>query len=1146
MSNKIQLSFLDGPKIEITGNKPADYRCEFIDDDSGLTIYSTTIRNNHWCAANLKYYLNWRVKVHEGAFQIVNHRFELTGKKVYIQIDSSALGDTLAWIPYLEEFQQIHNCKVSACTHWNHILESAYPDLMWLAPESGCANPSQYEAAYHVGTFDNDYNKNRNNWRFIPLQQVASDLLGLPRKEIRPKVSRSEKARPIAEKYVSLAEFSTFQGKLWNYPGGWQELVDWFNASGHRVMSVSREPTQLKNIIPANGRPIEETINNIQHAEFHIGVASGLIWLAWALGTKPVVISGFTEPYSEMTDCIRVINKDVCHGCYNDQHIQFDRGNWRLCPRNMHFECSTKITPHMVEKALQPLVGGVLVHTREKNREMDMEIVREVLENDGYRLGMLKSQIPEPKVVVDVGGHIGTFGMKIKALWPDVKLIAYEPNAESADLYRKNMERFSNWIVEKKAIAYDKTKRLLADDSRCTGGGILIHDGDLKNGQLDLLGINQAGRYMISHTNVEADTLEEIIEKHGLEQIDILKLDCESSEIEIIREMKSETAAKIRRIIGEYHCIGYSDFAALLRTKGFEAQETRNYRPTQGMFAAQPMLAKIRIVHLLNNVDDEIDRGSINSLKPLTEFGIEYVQQFNAMATHLPALNSMRPTNVWGEPLKPGYYGNWAAHRRAIEEEFTDEVDCLLICERDCALDVSPGEFARKIHSYLPPLKAHQVALHSFGPRINPATGYEESKLRKEINGEIFIADQIIQTHCVLIPASSRDFLLEQFRTEGWYSADLWYNAVFEKAGMPVSIGYAPLATQHDGGQSLIDGEKPQLQSEAGGNKVLMVLHHCSTGGMPQYALKCVEDLKAAGGGVEVVEINYVSDQNLVQRKRLQGLVPFHSLNGNKVESIRKIIDAFHPGTIHVQESPEYWDGTPETKALAQEIYRSDRHYKIVETTHGTWLQPEGKRYLPDAFAFVSNYHKRKFAPLGIPSEVVEYMLPKRDRPNRAEALKMLGLDPGKKHVLSVGIFTPGKNQGEAFEIARKLPDIQFHFVGSQADNFREYWQPLMTIKPSNCTVWGEREDVDNFYAAMDLFLFTSRSELNPLVIKEAGSWGMPIFMRDLPTYDSVPADATTIDDDLGRTCRMIRGLFPTMAATLARVYRETVPAYVQ
>jgi hypothetical protein len=63
-----------------------------------------------------------------------------------------------------------------------------------------------------------------------------------------------------------------------------------------------------------------------------------------------------------------------------------------------------------------------------------------------------------------------------------------------------------------------------------------------------------------------------------------------------------------------------------------------------------------------------------------------------------------------------------------------------------------------------------------------------------------------------------------------------------------------------------------------------------------------------------------------------------------------------------------------------------------------------------------------------------------------------------------------------------------------------------MEKKPINVYIWGERKDVDNFYKAVDLFLFTSKGtvsdkETMPLVIREALSWRLPTLIYNLPVY---------------------------------------------
>jgi len=290
--------------------------------------------------------------------------------------------------------------------------------------------------------------------------------------------------------------------------------------------------------------------------------------------------------------------------------------------------------------------------------------------------------------------------------------------------------------------------------------------------------------------------------------------------------------------------------------------------------------------------------------------------------------------------------------------------------------------------------------------------------------------------------------------------------------------------------------------------KLLSITPHLSTGGAPQVLVKRVELIK---DDVEifVVEWNNASNDFIIQKNRLKKLLkPNHlfTLGDDKTE-IFKIINDIQPDFIHFEEMPEFFVDFN----ISKQIYVPERKYKIFETTHSSDYNVDEKIFFPDKFLFVSQYNSFKFSKFGIPSEVIEYPVEKRERDpdKKLQLMKKLGLDPNFKHVLNVGLFTRRKNQGYAFEIARKLEHlpIKFHFIGNQADNFKYYWEPLFKNIPKNVVIWGERDDTFDFYDACDLFLFTSRGfrfdkELNPLVIKEALEHQIPQFIFSLDVYN--------------------------------------------
>jgi autotransporter strand-loop-strand O-heptosyltransferase len=289
--------------------------------------------------------------------------------------------------------------------------------------------------------------------------------------------------------------------------------------------------------------------------------------------------------------------------------------------------------------------------------------------------------------------------------------------------------------------------------------------------------------------------------------------------------------------------------------------------------------------------------------------------------------------------------------------------------------------------------------------------------------------------------------------------------------------------------------------------KLLFITSHLSTGGLPQYLLTKIRKLSSSTD-IHVVMWSDIAPLYNVQRKLIQKEIPpdnFHyweqgTSDNIKSEELLKLIDSIQPDVIHMEEFPEMFLPLH----IVSSIYsKENRQYKIVETSHNSSFSPSSKKFLPDAFVFVSQIQEERFRQFRVPITIVEYPIEQYERPNREEALKKLNLDTSYKHILNVGLFTPGKNQGEVFDIARRLigSRIQFHFIGNTAPNFKEYWEPLVNNKPDNCIIHGERDDVDDWYAACDLLLFTSKSELNPLVPREALSWQMPVLMYNLPIY---------------------------------------------
>jgi len=346
------IHFMDGPFCEIIGTGDDLYKVSFVNKDTGQVVYHVTHTPNHWAKAGLKYVVNWEITVTNTRTNeiITKHIFNPVGRRALIWLASKSIGDTLAWLPYVEEFRERYNCEVFVATWHNELFESVYPELHFISPGDSVAN---VYCSYTIGAFDGDVTKHKRPWNTVPMQQIACDVLGMEYVEVKPRIADlgGDPGLDINKPYVCISEYSTAMCKFWNLPNGWQTLVNELHNQGYIVVSVSKEETGLKNVVKLNNRELKDTIATLSHAKAFIGLGSGLAWVSWALNIPVVMISGFSEPWCEFqTGLSRIINMSVCHGCFNECNVRFDRGDWYWCPHKKDFECSKSIS---VDSVLQ-------------------------------------------------------------------------------------------------------------------------------------------------------------------------------------------------------------------------------------------------------------------------------------------------------------------------------------------------------------------------------------------------------------------------------------------------------------------------------------------------------------------------------------------------------------------------------------------------------------------------------------------------------------------------------------------------------------------------------------------------------------------------------------------------------------------------
>lgn len=368
----IRFDFNDGCRMTLPDGQ---WHIRLRDLDTGNVLYETDIGTGR-INSSKRYFLRCRIEVwakDRPGEPVLQHDYAAENRDVLVQFPVGTLGDTMGWFPYAVKFQEKHRCRL-ICAMAERLIplfKDAYPHIRFVTHEQ--VEADNYYATYSIGLFFDDEARIHQpcDFRLVGLHRTAGYILGVDPTEVAPRLAIPEDRRPIAERYVCIAAQSSSHAKHWNNPTGWHEVVQFLKDAGYRVVCIDQKQVHgtglIWNHIPhgvedqTGDRPLQERARWLKHADFFVGLSSGLSWLAWAAGTPVVMISGFTHPTNEFDSPFRVINYHACNSCWNDIRVRFDHKDFLWCPRHANtprqFECTRLITADAVIQAIKRIPG---------------------------------------------------------------------------------------------------------------------------------------------------------------------------------------------------------------------------------------------------------------------------------------------------------------------------------------------------------------------------------------------------------------------------------------------------------------------------------------------------------------------------------------------------------------------------------------------------------------------------------------------------------------------------------------------------------------------------------------------------------------------------------------------------------------------
>ncbi len=357
----LRLDFNNGLRLQIpTGN----WHVTIGDHDSELVFFDGDVSETVLVSIE-KYYIHWQIEVFRDGEPVFGHIFDPVGQKIRLFFVSKLIGDMQSFLPYIPMVRDYWQADVyfSIDKSMKEICERVFPDIR--------QSDDMEEATYATFYFAADLGI--GGWspidgRTFPMTQAGQMILGLPYSP--KKLVWPPGPRLIKEPYVCIGVQASTAGKGWHYPGGWEEVTAYLMDLGYRVLCIDKVKhyngtTEFTMDMPENAedftgdRPLLERADMLCHANFFIGLCSGLSWLAYTANCPVIMLGGFTMYWTEFPTPYRVYNRLICNGCYNDLRINWQSNGcerqWEGSPEIL--QCSKKITPRMVIQAIDRLIA---------------------------------------------------------------------------------------------------------------------------------------------------------------------------------------------------------------------------------------------------------------------------------------------------------------------------------------------------------------------------------------------------------------------------------------------------------------------------------------------------------------------------------------------------------------------------------------------------------------------------------------------------------------------------------------------------------------------------------------------------------------------------------------------------------------------
>ena len=156
-----------------------------------------------------------------------------------------------------------------------------------------------------------------------------------------------------------------------------------------------------------------------------------------------------------------------------------------------------------------------------------------------------------PKLILDIGSNVGASILYFHQLFPNARIVGFEPHPGTFEVLRRNVADLPSVAVYNYGLgAADKRIALPFDGVNFGGFGIVPRPRFAESAEPPV-------ECEIRHSG---SALREI----GIAEVDLMKIDCEGSELDVFAALPPELIAGCKWIVGEMHDASAFEILALL------------------------------------------------------------------------------------------------------------------------------------------------------------------------------------------------------------------------------------------------------------------------------------------------------------------------------------------------------------------------------------------------------------------------------------------------------------------------------------------------------------------------------------------------------------------------------------------------------